>query len=119
MNKVLVTGGAGFVGHHFVNYILEKTNAEVVVLDNLYNGDFSRINQSDRVTLLNCSVLDIEEYSKYIDKERRIECQRTIETKYNDELIKNGYYSESHLCRPYTNHVDYIDRMLSLIPKYN
>jgi hypothetical protein len=50
--------------------------------------------------------------------DRRIECYRTAETPYNDELLKNGHYSESHLCRPYTNHVNYINRMLSLIPKY-
>jgi len=51
--------------------------------------------------------------------ERRIECYRVIETPYDDEKLTTGYYSESHLCRPYTNHVDYISRMISLIPKYN
>jgi len=51
-------------------------------------------------------------------KERRIECYRTMETPYNDDLLLNGWYSESHLCRPYTDHVEYINRMFSLIPKY-
>lgn len=50
--------------------------------------------------------------------DRRIECYRHQETIYNDDLLKSGYYSESHLCRPYTDHVKYIDRMISLIPKY-
>ncbi len=50
---------------------------------------------------------------------RRIECYRNIETVYSDEKLINGEYSESHLCRPYTEHVDYINRMASLIPKYN
>jgi hypothetical protein len=48
----------------------------------------------------------------------RIECYRTLETLYSDEKIINGEYSESHLCRPYTNHINYINRMASLIPKY-
>lgn len=37
MSKVLVTGGAGFIGSHLVPYLLEN-NYEVVVLDNLNGG---------------------------------------------------------------------------------
>lgn len=33
--RVLITGGAGFIGHHVVSYILETTNWDVVVLDRL------------------------------------------------------------------------------------
>jgi hypothetical protein len=62
---------------------------------------------------------NIRSMSKFnLLSERRIECYRHIETSYNDDLLKSGYYSESHLCRPYTNHINYIDRMISLIPKY-
>ena len=38
MNKVLVTGGAGFIGHHLVEYLLEKGN-DIIVLDNLSQGN--------------------------------------------------------------------------------
>ena len=63
---------------------------------------------------------NIKCHSKFdLLKTRRIECYRTMETKYDDNLLTTGFYSESHLCRPYTNHKSYIDRMLSLIPKYN
>ncbi|WP_182186221.1 NAD-dependent epimerase/dehydratase family protein [Pectinatus frisingensis] len=37
MRKVLVTGGAGFIGSHLVPYLLNK-NYDVVVLDNLDGG---------------------------------------------------------------------------------
>ncbi len=33
--KILVTGGAGFIGHHFVEHILKNTDWDVVVLDRL------------------------------------------------------------------------------------
>ena len=35
MTRVLVTGGAGFIGHHFVNHFLVDTDWEIVVLDKL------------------------------------------------------------------------------------
>ena len=35
--RVLVAGGAGFIGSHLVNRLLER-DAEVVVLDNLQTG---------------------------------------------------------------------------------
>lgn len=40
--KVLVTGGAGFIGSHIVDELLEK-KYEVVVIDNLITGHESRI----------------------------------------------------------------------------
>jgi len=39
MKKILITGGAGFVGRRFVKYFLEKKN-KVIVVDNIskYTG---------------------------------------------------------------------------------
>lgn len=50
---------------------------------------------------------------------RRIECERHKETGYDIERLMAGEYSESHLCRPYTNHVNYINRILQHIPTYD
>ena len=36
--KVLVTGGAGFIGSHIVDLLIEK-NFEVFVIDNLSNNE--------------------------------------------------------------------------------
>ena len=35
MGKILVTGGAGFIGSNFVHYLLENTDHSVVVLDKM------------------------------------------------------------------------------------
>lgn len=46
MKKVLVTGGAGFIGHHVIDYFLQKTDCEIVVLDRLdYSGNLNRIDE--------------------------------------------------------------------------
>ena len=42
--RIFITGGAGFVGHHFVEHILKNTDWEIVLLDRLtYAGNLNRI----------------------------------------------------------------------------
>lgn len=42
--KALITGGAGFIGHHMVEHFLANTDWEIVILDKLtYAGDLNRI----------------------------------------------------------------------------
>ena len=44
MKRVLITGGAGFIAHHLIFYILQKTNWEIVSLDRLdYSGNLNRL----------------------------------------------------------------------------
>ncbi|MCB0752519.1 MAG: NAD-dependent epimerase/dehydratase family protein, partial [Ignavibacteriae bacterium] len=56
--KILVTGGAGYIGSHFVK-ILNDKNINVVVLDNLSRGHREAVPQN--VTL---EVVDLLDYEK-------------------------------------------------------
>jgi len=38
MNRILVTGGAGFIGSHIVDSLIKEGN-EVIVVDNLSTGN--------------------------------------------------------------------------------
>lgn len=44
--RVLLTGGAGFIGHHFVEHILKNTSWELVLLDRLdLSGNLNRLSE--------------------------------------------------------------------------
>ena len=47
MEKIIVTGGAGFIGSHFLEFIEKKTSSQIIVLDNLsYSANLKNIPKS-------------------------------------------------------------------------
>ena len=39
MKKILITGGAGYIGSHIVEQLVKKKSNNIYVLDNLSTGD--------------------------------------------------------------------------------
>ncbi|MFT4147611.1 MAG: dTDP-glucose 4,6-dehydratase [Micrococcaceae bacterium] len=69
MKKLLVTGGAGFIGSNFVHYVLENTNYNVTVLDKLtYAGNKASLAGLDpeRFKLVVGDICDAELVDKLI-----------------------------------------------------
>ncbi len=65
--KVLVTGGAGFVGSHVVDSLLEKKNA-VVVYDNLSTGSMRFLEgAADRIEFIKGDLLDVKALSSSLE----------------------------------------------------
>lgn len=58
MSKILITGGCGFIGHHFVEHIFRNTDWEIVILDKLSyaSNGFERLRDTD---ILNTSRVKI------------------------------------------------------------
>ena len=66
--KILITGGAGFIGYHLAKYLLEHSDAELVLVDNLQRGtvdaDFQEVLDNPRVKLLTLDLTDQGSYEK-------------------------------------------------------
>jgi dTDP-glucose 4,6-dehydratase len=58
MRRILITGGAGFAGHHLVEHLLERTDWEILVLDSLtYAGRAERLTSIDGYDPERCSIM--------------------------------------------------------------
>lgn len=68
--KILITGGAGFIGYHLALHLLQKygKNAKLVLVDNLQRGkldkDFKKLLQNKQVRFLNLDLTDLQSYKK-------------------------------------------------------
>jgi dTDP-glucose 4,6-dehydratase len=61
--KILVTGGAGFIGSNFVHYLIDNTDHDVTVLDKLtYAGNLASLHglPDDRFTFVKGDIADAE-----------------------------------------------------------
>ena len=54
--KVLITGGAGFVGSSLADALLEKKNYEIVLVDNLLTGKIQNIPDHPQCRFIKCDV---------------------------------------------------------------
>ena len=65
MNKYIITGGAGFIGSHLVEYFVKK-NKKVVVLDNLSTGRLENIKKfRGKIKFIKC---DISKKGKWMEE---------------------------------------------------
>ena len=49
MTKIIITGGCGFIGHHFVEHIFKNTDWEIIIFDKLSyaSNGFERLRDTD------------------------------------------------------------------------
>jgi UDP-glucose 4-epimerase len=75
MKKVLVTGGAGFIGHHLLKRFSE-TDYHIVVIDNMSNRNknFSSSNYKNNISLYKENILDRNAVLHIFSRERIDSC---------------------------------------------
>jgi nucleoside-diphosphate-sugar epimerase len=69
--NVAVIGGAGFLGSHLVNHLVEDRNCNVIVLDNLITGTLDKLNK--KAKFIYCDITQSEGTLLKIFKSNNIE----------------------------------------------
>jgi len=67
-NKIIVTGGAGFVGSNLIEYLIKKTNFDIISLDNYSSGTKKNHIKNKRVIYINCHTKNISKVLKSYKK---------------------------------------------------
>ena len=71
LDKILITGGAGFIGSHFIEFIKTKTSSEIIVLDNLtYSANLKNIPDCKQINFIWCDIVN-EDHINYIFKKHQ------------------------------------------------
>jgi UDP-N-acetylglucosamine 4-epimerase len=93
-SRILVTGGAGFIGNHIVNKLL-AANTEVTVLDNLHTGLIENIDQHKQNRNFHFVKGDIRDFSlvkklvKDIDAVLNLAAIASVQLSVENPLVAN------------------------------
>ena len=68
MKKILITGGAGFVGYFLAKRLLEIGNVEITILDNLQRGrkddDLDSLLSKENISFINGDLTDEKTFKR-------------------------------------------------------
>ena len=67
--KIIITGGAGFVGTNLIKLLLKRSNLQIISIDNYSSGTKKNHIKSSRVKYIRGNTVDI---SKFIKKPKAI-----------------------------------------------
>jgi len=103
MNKILVTGGAGFIGSNFVHYLVkDKPDYKITVIDNLgYAGNLMSLQDvKDKIEFIKGDISDIELVDSLVDKNDAV-VHFAAESHNDNSLISPWPFVQSNIIGTY------------------
>lgn len=95
LRKVIVTGGAGFIGSHIVDELINK-NYQVTVIDNLITGN--RSNLPDNIPFYHIDIKEKEHLETIFSKERPdIVIHLAAQTSVGDSVNRPSYDGHNNI----------------------
>lgn len=101
--KLMITGGAGFIGHHVIEYLLDNTDYDIVSLDKIdFAGNLNRISdialdRSDKVRL------------KIVYHDLRAPINQQIQDVLGDVNIILHLAASSHVTRSIIHPIEFVE----------
>lgn len=90
--KILITGGAGFIGSHLVDSYV-KSKHKVVVVDNLSTGKKQNLNK--KASFYNCDITNKKDISRIISKEKPDVINHCAAQTKISKSVKNPHLDET------------------------
>jgi nucleoside-diphosphate-sugar epimerase len=87
--KLMVVGGAGFVGSNLVLKLLEQDPKEIIIVDNLLSSDITNVPEDPRVTFVYGSITDnaiLETLVRDLDYVWHLSCYHGNQSSIHDPL---------------------------------
>jgi len=107
MTKLLITGGAGFIGHHIVKRVLASKDWDIVLLDRLdYSGNLNRIDHLLKTEFNNNP--DFTKRVKFVFHDLKGEINPLIAGALGDVNIIFHLAAGSHVDRSISNPLEFV-----------
>ncbi|GAB5539208.1 MAG: UDP-glucose 4-epimerase GalE [Salibacteraceae bacterium] len=116
--KILVTGGAGYIGSHTIIDILENTNHEVVSIDNFSNSDPATFDRIEQITGKRVKNYDLNLTAYKSLKQKFFDVEKNIDGIIHFAALKAVGESVEKPVMYYQNNLNSLINLLKCTHKY-
>ena len=66
LEKVIITGGAGFIGSNLAEHLFENGTKEILIIDDFSTGAFKNIEHLENINIIDSRIEDVEDLEKQL-----------------------------------------------------
>lgn len=66
LEKVIITGGAGFIGSNLAEHLFKNGTKEILIIDDFSTGSFKNIEHLENINIINSRIEDVEDLEKQL-----------------------------------------------------